>query len=96
MAVSLLPGPRADLKQPDSIPGVIWLEQVSKDATSGEIQFLLHRIEGATCNHAACALIDWNGDGAIDIIAGNYDWNSKEQPAITVYLNRLQQRPASQ
>ena len=96
VAVSLLPGPLADLKQPDSIPGVIWLEQVSKDATSGEIQFLLHRIEGATCNHAACALIDWNGDGAIDIIAGNYDWNSKEQPAITVYLNRLQQRPASQ
>ncbi len=90
-AVSLLPGPLSDLKQPDSIPGVIWLEQVGKDTTTGEIQFLLHRIEGATCNHAVCALWDWNGDGAIDIIAGNYDWLNKEQPAITVYLNRLTQ-----
>ena len=92
VAVSLLPGPLSDLKQPADITGVIWLEQVGKDATSGEIQFLLHRIEGATCNHATCALLDWNGDGAIDILAGNYDWHSTEQPSITVYLNRLTQR----
>ncbi len=96
VAVSLLPGPLADLKQPGSIPGVIWLEQAGKDETSGEIRFLLHRIEGATCNHAACTLADWNGDGAIDIIAGNYDWHTTEQPAITVYLNRLTQRRESQ
>lgn len=93
-SVSLLPGTLSDSKQPASIPGVVWLEQVEKDATTGEIRFLLHRIEGATCNHASCALLDWNGDGAVDIVAGNYDWHSKEQPALTVYLNRLTQRRA--
>lgn len=95
VAVALLPERASNRKQSGSLFGVIWLEQTGERDGAGSMRFLLHSVEDATCHHAACELADWNGDGAIDIVAGNFDWNSGELPPITVYLNRLPKRPAS-
>jgi len=76
--------PRAVDSPPGTFAALMWLEQRS----GGD--FALHTIAFDTCDHAAFALGDVDGDARTDIIAGV--WRSEErgpsEAPIRVYLNR--------
>lgn len=67
VASSFLPGDHyRKLCRERGLDAVIALEQV----TPG--RFVRHRIEGVTCDHAACDLGDFDADGKADLLVGNF------------------------
>ncbi len=71
-------------RQPDieRWSSIVWLEQRDGD-------FELHEIEADHPDHACLSLSDLNGDGALDLIVGNFGQPvSASTPPVTIWFNR--------
>lgn len=80
-AVALLPDPvLADTSRP-RLASVVWLEQ------TGPGQFAPHVLEWDRCTHATCEVMDINGDGRLDILAGEFVWSGTEHRIATLFVN---------
>jgi hypothetical protein len=77
-AVGLFPD--ASRSTPGAFDSVCWWEQREG------LKFVRHSIERDTCSHAACTTQDVDGDGRIDLLIGQ--WQSADQSAVRVYLNK--------
>jgi hypothetical protein len=76
-AVSLMPaGPGAAGRA-----SILWLEQSSGG-------FVRHVIEVDRGDHACCELVDWDDDGDLDLIVGNFSWNDEPGEPLTLHVNR--------
>jgi hypothetical protein len=80
-AVALLPDPvLADPSRP-KLASVVWLEQTAPG------QFMPHVLEWDRCTHATCEVMDVNGDGRLDILAGEFVWSGTGHRIATVFIN---------
>jgi hypothetical protein len=79
VAVSLLPP--TVLKNSTNLPSIVWLEQF-QDHT-----FVRHVVETGKAQHAACALIDLDSDGDLDIAASNFLWQDSAEPPAVIFRN---------
>jgi hypothetical protein len=82
VATALHPGAAAD--PTGTFDAVLWVEQ----GDGG--RWIPRSIERDDCRYAAFALVDADGDGRIDIVAGrwNADVTGSPAPALRVWLNR--------
>ncbi|MBX3444874.1 MAG: VCBS repeat-containing protein [Planctomyces sp.] len=78
VAVSLLP-PKPDNIQP-GVPSVVWFEQ--RDGA-----FVRHVLELDHCDHASCELVDWDGDGDLDLLVTRFRWTEERGEAVTLFRN---------
>ena len=54
---------------------LIALEQVSPG------RFVRYPMETVTCDHAACDLGDFDSDGKVDLVTGNFLMTSRDRPS---------------
>jgi hypothetical protein len=81
-AVSLLPDKISKSSRFPRPASVVWLEQ------KPDLQFVPHVLEWDTCHHATCAVGDFDGDGALDILVGEISWAASNRTIGTVFRNR--------
>uniref|UniRef100_A0A7C4QQJ6 VCBS repeat-containing protein n=1 Tax=Schlesneria paludicola TaxID=360056 RepID=A0A7C4QQJ6_9PLAN len=88
-AVALLP--ESILQDParPRLASVVWFEQ-----TEGA-RFVPHVLEWNTCQHATCEVLDADGDGDEDILAGHYHWSGDAAAVLTLFRNSLRSSTAS-
>ncbi|MDX1967987.1 MAG: VCBS repeat-containing protein [Planctomycetaceae bacterium] len=81
LAVCLLPKLILQQAEHRRLAAVVWLEQ--RDGA----EFVPHVLEWDTCQHAAAALADWDDDGDLDGLVGNYAWEPGNPELLKVWLN---------
>jgi hypothetical protein len=82
VACAFLPEQLEDGADRQAFNSVIWLEQVAPG------QFVRHVIEHGNPSHATLVLADFDEDGDIDVVVGNFASNDGEaSPLATIYWN---------
>ena len=64
-----------------TLPALVWLEQTSRGV------FERHTIEMGTPRHATLDIGDINGDGALDIVVGNFSIEKPVTAWVEVWMN---------
>jgi tetratricopeptide (TPR) repeat protein len=72
IAVSFLPRLEFPERESLRLPSVVLYEQTTKR------QFAMHVLETGSCDHFSCAAGDWDGDGTIDLVVGNFSWKRSQ------------------
>lgn len=80
VAVSILFGAQKNAPK-DTFDSVVWFEQQANH------QWGRHTVERDTCEHAAVALVDYDGDGRLDIVTGSLTERVDPKKRLTVYRN---------
>lgn len=70
-AVSYLPLQVLTSYPQGTFDSVVWLEQTETGI------FRRHFLEEDLCNHVTCLLVDWDGDGSLDILTGPCDFDGR-------------------
>jgi hypothetical protein len=86
VAVSLLPPEGfADRRRDLKLDAVVLLEQTVPG------RFVRHALEQVTCDHVTCALGDFDSDGRVDLVAGNFcistDGAHIQADTVTIWKN---------
>lgn len=81
VAVCLLPKLILQQAERRRLAAVVWLEQ------RAGAEFVPHVLEWDTCHHAAAALADWDDDGDLDCLVGNYAWEPGNPELLKIWLN---------
>lgn len=81
VAVSLLGQPEIMKQPPGMFEGVIWMEQVSPG------EFRRHSLQVDRCDAVTCNLLDWDGDGDLDVLVPPSNEEVLKSPQMTLYLN---------
>jgi len=68
------------------LPALIWLEQTRRGT------FVRHTIEMGTPRHATLDVADVDGDGAADIVVGNFSINAPMAAWVDVWLNQRKKK----
>src|SRR5690606_18400451 len=81
-AVRLLPGAALAEHPPGTFDSIAWFEQTSPGVFSG------NSLERDNCRHAACALVDWDADGDLDLIVADLSPDPTAAQPLTIFRNR--------
>ncbi|TWU34453.1 FG-GAP repeat domain-containing protein [Novipirellula artificiosorum] len=81
-AVALLSKQEVGRYAEDTFDGIAWFEQIDGD------RFVRHSILLNVCEAATCMALDWNGDGAMDLLVPPCDTQYQPRTELTVYLNQ--------
>jgi tetratricopeptide (TPR) repeat protein len=81
-AVSFLPRLEFPERESLRLSSVVLFEQT--DAR----KFVMHVLETGACDHFTCAAGDWDADGKVDLVVGNYSWKRSESLADAAVLWR--------
>jgi hypothetical protein len=71
-AVSFLPRLEFPERESLRLPSVVLFEQTAKG------QFVTHIMEAGACDHFSCAAGDWDADGKVDLVVGNFSWKRSQ------------------
>ena len=75
-AVAFLPPADFPKRQEQGLDAIVLFEQTARG------EFLRRSLSKGTCDHLTCAAADWNGDGRVDLVTGNFAF-SRETPIAT-------------
>jgi hypothetical protein len=80
-AVALLVANDLDEQPPGTFDGVVWFERTEQG------DFVRHRLQPDQCTSATCRLIDWEGDGDLDLVTFPFAAPLQPSGSLTLFRN---------